>query len=191
MLRNFLGIICITFLVSSNGFSRTAEGFYVTNCDDTIKCRFTLPERLDSIDFVAIQWKVAVYTLDSNKLVLLKPEDIKGYTFTCNRKIYTFISVLNNFKNWKLFRHKYIFLRSEINGSVKVYSYFSYSNTHYTPYNKYVIQKSNGALILINNRKFYKKIKEYFKDNKTIYDKIMSKEYKPNNILSIVNEYNK
>jgi hypothetical protein len=125
--RTFSVFIFLSVFIFKPSYSRTATGYYVTYNNDTVPCRFAIPEIFDSMDLVAIQWKVAAFKADNNKIVVLKPKNIKSYTFTYDYETYTFNSVKNNFSHEQIFPRKLIFIRLIIEDGVKKYSYFFYS----------------------------------------------------------------
>ena len=201
------GFILLLILLSQYGYSKSINvaGSYINLDGDTLDCRFKIPLFKDHkdifhIDFSIIQRKVKVINTDGYKYKLRPNDAISIQFFDYNDNIvYNLISKKDNISIRRHFnKEPRIFLKSEFEGQVKLYSY--YKKRNFPPLGqaffyvsvlswRYYYQIADSGLIKIKRKQFNKELETWSKDCPDLKDK-MNNKFETLNLYGIFNVYN-
>jgi hypothetical protein len=169
MIRKNIGIFVLTLLlglpiiaVSQNKYKK---GYYITLQNDTVQGSVFYKRTND--------WHLAFVT-DNNEKKLLEADEINGYF--CDGKTYKSTSIVSN----KYFIRGTYFLEVKIEGAISLYLY---SGQEY-------IQKHDDDFQRLNSIIKWGIVKEYIKDNASLYSYVNSNEKETLKVDSIIIAYN-
>lgn len=198
-------ITAIVMLFTLSLQAKKIEGKIVFE-NETVNVVFNIPIIMlqDAPNYQKIQQRVQYYDAVGKKQTLW-PEDAKEIQFTYGQENVRMISVVNSIGLGNpLASSNQIFLKLEIDGHLKLYSYF-YSQSSPGMVNpatgimgggysynmdRYVLQKGDGELKKIKGASFKKDMSEYFSDCPSLAQKIENKEFRKDDLESMVNIYN-
>lgn len=198
-----LTIVGLIFTLNSEAKRIKGEIFYE---NDTISVTLKIPMKLftNEPNYETLQNKVKYFDSSGIKKIL-KPDQAKEVRFDYEAENIRMISSINSLKLGNVFsNNSNIFLKLEIDGPIKLFNYY-YSQTSPGMYDgpngmvsvgftfnveKYVLQKGNGELKRHKGLTFRKDMMEHFKDCPELLKKIENKEFRKNDIESIVEYYN-
>lgn len=198
-----LTIVGLIFTLNSEAKRIKGEIFYE---NDTISVTLKIPMKLftNEPNYETLQNKVKYFDSSGIKKIL-KPDQAKEVRFVYEAENIRMISSINSLKLGNVFsNNSNIFLKLEIDGPIKLFNYY-YSQTSPGMYDgpngmvsvgftfnveKYVLQKGNGELKRYKGLTFRKDMMEHFKDCPELLKKIENKEFRKNDIESIVEYYN-
>lgn len=173
---------------------------------DTVDVTFNIPIKFFSGEpnYQKLQYKVRYFDAKGNKITL-RPDDAKEIRFQHNGEIVRMLSRRNTLESGNIFStSSNIFLRLEIDGRLKMFSYY-YTQGSPGMYNpstgmttgggsyeteKYVLQNGNEELKWPRGLSFRKDMMEYFANCPALVKKIEDREFRKNEIESIVLFYN-
>lgn len=180
MKKTFL--ICFV-LLSFNLVSQVTQlndGYYVTNNNDTIKCKFKAKRASigKKINFVNLFFDISVIENGINKN--FKPHEVKSFTvYDIKDTKYKFGSYINEI----------LFVNILIEGCLtlgNVYSYHRYDYS-YIPITAII---KDGLVYRISSYNKKKTIEKLISDSPKILKKWTNKEYKSSDIEQLVKDYN-
>lgn len=174
--------------------------------NDTIDVIFNIRTSLltDEPKYSNLQFKVKFF--DSNgKKKILKPNEAKEIRFTYQGENIRMVSKRNTLELGSIFNlGAYVFLRLKIDGYLKLF-YFYDTQSSSGMYNantgtmsggySYTVtcsalQKGEGELKVPPSLTFKKEMSQYFSECPKLVEKIQSKDYRKNDLESIVRFYN-
>jgi len=201
--------VCVLFafamLLSVNLDAKKIMGKIILS-NDTIVAPLIIPYRFFSFEpsFVKLQSKV-VYIDEYGKRITVHPEDAREFQFTYQSVTVRMVSRFNSIGLGSPFSSSYnIFLEQLIDGDVKLFNYYYTVDTGGT-YNpatggstagipmveeEYIIQKGDGGLMKPRRLSFRKDMTEFFSDCPELSERIENKEYRFNDLVSIIRFYN-
>jgi len=174
--------------------------------NDTVEVMFKIPFKFftQEPNYEKLQVKVKYYNSDGTK-VILRPDDAKEIRFNDGYEDIRMLSRYNSLGIGSIFStSSNIFLRLEIDGNVKLFSYY-YTQSSGGMYNgatgtmtggysysveKYILQKGELELKRTKGLMFRKDMVEYFSDCPELAEKIKEKEFRKGDMISIVRFYN-
>lgn len=200
MLKLYFTIVFILFGLLSFGKSKDAEGYIITNNQDTIYGSFRLKtDRDKKLIYAKTQEKISFFN-EEGKRTVYHPGDIKSFYFFYNLETLTFKSV-PFFKNGDLF----LKVVSE-KGNLRLYQLFPDGDKRLTSVYElaevafstglsgekffFCIFKPNGEVLVMGRHTPKNKIRSFFTDYPELFDKIDSREYKYTDVYRMVREYN-
>ncbi|HSA05027.1 MAG TPA: hypothetical protein P5145_05495 [Tenuifilaceae bacterium] len=173
---------------------------------DTLNVTLDIPIKFLSqeINYTKLQKKVKYYDSNGNK-VTLYPHQAIEIKFKYDYENVRMISVPRNGDLASVFDSEpNIFLKLEIDGKLRMYCYYYYQHSpggmnaatgtmsggaSYST-DKYLLQKENGTIKWPKNLSFRKDMIQYFSDCPELAGKIEKKEFKKDDLDSIVRYYN-
>lgn len=189
-------LLFFLFALLCDSYSQTtAPGYYVTKTNDSVIANIKMPKSIFGVDdFSKFIFKVEV--VDSvNGTKKFKPEDIKGFEFLYNGKLYRFFSqptiTENNLR----------FLQPVILGQKTSLYKFQTVDQNGTPLGSfYTFEKADGTHTFLSTgirslAKFREVLKEFYKDNlevqQLIDSKFQTRTSIQNDMIEIVQAVNK
>jgi len=174
--------------------------------NDTVDVTFNIPVKKisEEINFEKLQLKVTYF--DSNhKKITLKSNQAKEIRFQDGSHMIRMVSRRNSLMLGSIYTmDTTIFLKIEIDGNLKLFTYYGSSGGMYgsaggmpimtggsiTTVQTYILQKGDGPLIKPYKLTFRSDMKKYLSDCPALIEKIDSKEFRNADIESIVLFYN-
>lgn len=174
--------------------------------NDTIDVTFNIPIKFftQEPNFEKLQYKVKYFDSTGIKIVL-RPDNAKEIQFKYEDENVRMLSRYNSLGLGNIFSMSTnIFLKLEIDGELKLFSYY-YTQRSAGTYNastgmmtggysysveRYILQKGNGELKRPKGLTFKKDMLEYFSDCPKLVEKIESKDFRKDDLESIVRFYN-
>ena len=205
-MRNLFTIVWLIFINSNIYADWNVDGYYINNKNDSIKCTFIFKIGFLSTEpnYIAEQFKIDIIVNGNKKLTLI-PDTAKAFVIkeTSLRK---FVSVKNDFglPEGLFSSHKpYVFLEIVLEDYLKLYTgYYRASSssmgangtmTSYSyPSSKDYIQKGDYSIVELEwrNWKFRNQMCELLSDNPELVYKIRNKEYKYEDRVKLIRDYN-
>ena len=191
-------ILLIVFLASLSlqSHARKVKGYYLDSQLDTFHVTFNIHiSPPNDVDARYLHNGLTFWDSNDNQRIL-KPHQAKSFSFTYNNKDYNFISCqdyLNLSKHVVKKSSTYLFLKLEVEGSMRLLSYtytqhvgidFSYSTTIM------IYQRTNDLLFSPKPMAYKKSLVKYFADCPEVQDKIKSNFFGKGDDLEIVRVYN-
>ncbi len=204
-MRKVYLLIALGFILTLNTEAKKIKGKILFQ-NDTIDVIFIIPFKFfdQEPNYVTLQNKVQ-YLDSKGENVILRPNQAKEIRFKYGDEEIRMLSRFNSLDLGDLLpRNDYIFLKLELDGNLKLFSYYypQYSTGMYSAatnsmsmgysFNeeKYILQKGNGELKKPVRLKFKKDIIEYIADCPALVQKIESKEFRNYDLEFIVQFYN-
>ncbi len=185
---------------------------------DTLEVVFNIPLKLiaRTPDFVSLQRGVTYYNAEGKKVKVL-PDHAKAFSFVFKDNVITMLSCRNEFEDLYIQpllsfkeRQKNIFLKLEINGKLKLFTYYESRQSYGAPmpanpaapggmffapgiaYTKTysVLQKGNGHIEKPKAISFRKDMMYYFHDCPELVDRLKQREYTKSKLQELVLFYN-
>jgi hypothetical protein len=198
-------LLLIGMLVSLSLQAKKVEGKIVF-ANETLDVVFNIPINIleDAPNYEKIQLKVKYYDASGEKWTL-RPEDAQEIQFTYGQEHVRMISVSNAIGLGGAFvSSPKIFLKLEIDGHLKLFAYFYTQSTpgmanpatgimtggYSFRLDRYILQKGEGQLKKVKSASFKRDISEYLSDCPMLVQKIENKEFKKDDIESVVRFYN-
>lgn len=201
MNKYYLVIVLFLMTLISFGKSKnTAEGYIITQKQDTIYGYFKLKTDKDKkIIYSKTQERIRFYDQDGKKFIY-EAGSIKSFYFYYDFETLTFTTV-PYFKNGQLFMkvisekgflNLYKFYPNGERGLANVYELaeFAYSLGDFGEKFFFYIIKPNGEILLMGKHTPKRIIHSFFADYPTLAEKIDSREYKYSDVYRMVREYN-
>ncbi|MFZ5940206.1 MAG: hypothetical protein ACOYXB_06495 [Bacteroidota bacterium] len=174
--------------------------------DDTIDVTFNIPINFftQEPNYEKLQYKVKYFDSAGRKIVL-KLDNAKEIQFKYEYENVRMLSRFNSIGLGNIFSMSTnIFLKLEMDGKLKLFSYYytQHSGGTYNSFTgmstggysysveKYILQKENGELMRPVGLSFKKDMIDYFSDCPSLVEKIESKEFRKNDLESMVRYYN-
>ncbi len=179
------------------GTKPTSEGYYITNNGDTSRVAFYIKINLigGGLNDVGMQGYIKFIDKAGGKGKII-PDEVKEYAFEYLNKKYVYQTVK---MTWNPYFPSNTFLRLEIEGKCKLYTYFQHEQRSHMLVNDPVVQKnkSNPYLLVdnlagkfISNQLNQGTLNEYFSDCPQLCKKLNEKEFSRSKPDEIVEFYN-
>lgn len=204
-MRKLIFITVIGLIFTLRLEAKKIEG-QIFNKNDTVNVTMNIPIKFftQEPNYEKLQYKIKYFDSTGVKKVL-RPEDAVEIRFTYEYEKIRMLSRQNTLGLGNIFSmSSNIFLRIEIDGDLKLFNYY-YTQSSPEMYNastgittggysysveKYILQKGDGELKRPKGLAFKKDMIEYFSDCPELVDKIESKDFRKNDLESIVRFYN-
>lgn len=197
-MKKIFSFITILFLVSFPTYASQVKGMIIRKTD-TLNVMFIIP--FTGIDCSDIQYGIKYIDNSGNK-VKLKPSDAKEVRFEYESDTIRMLSRFDNI-SYNSDGSEKIFLKLEIDGTIKLFSYFvshsymsapsgpggigmMYSSTSH----KYVLQKGYADLVQYSKINFKDDLPVFLKKCPDLVKMIQNKVYIKSDIERIINYYN-
>lgn len=177
--------------------ARKVKGYYLNNTYDTSYVTFEIPIIApNDVDFRYLHDGVSFW-LDNERTQKINPHDAKEIVFTYNKVTYRLISCqdyLNLSKKVVKRSTHFIFLKLEVEGNMRLYSY-TYTQ-HVSMDFDYkasimVFQRKNDLLFVAKPMGQIRSLKKYFEDCPNVLDKLKKNELEKGDEIEMVKIYNK
>ncbi len=177
-------------------FSREAQGYYIDLMNDTFNVRFNIPITDKNEPYIQYL-HFGVKFLDKNNVPReMKPHQAKEIRFVYNNKTTRLIAhadYLNLGQKMFKSRKTYIFLKLEVKGKLKLFSYYhtQHVSMDFSFQSKMMIfQKGNDLLFIPSNMRFRRSMKKYLKDCPEVVKRLKLKLYGKGDEIEIAKAYN-
>ena len=193
-----ISFLIILLLVSFSTYASQVKGIIIRKTD-TLHVIFVIP--LTGIDYSSIQYGIKYIDSSENK-VKLKPSDAKEIRFEYEGDTIRMLSRFDNI-SYNSDGSEKIFLKLEIDGAIKLFSYFvsnSYMSSPSRPggtmimygntSHKYVLQKGYADLVQYSKMNFKDDLPIFLKKCPDLVKMIQNKVYVKSDIERIVTYYN-
>ncbi|MGB0861560.1 MAG: hypothetical protein ACPG19_01860 [Saprospiraceae bacterium] len=189
-------IVVFTLLCHTSTFARFVQGYFINLTDDTLKVQFDIPiSQTNTPDIRSIHF--GVHFLDPNDIEReLKPHQAKEVCFQYNNEMTRLISHIDHLNlEKKIFKKKktYVFLKLEVEGNLRLYSFYytQHVNMDFSYKSKFMIfQKKQGLLYLPKRMGFRKAMMKYLEDCPKVYERLKLKMYGKGDEIEITEDYN-
>ncbi len=153
------------------------SGFYVTALGDTVRARIKIGSR----NMLCRYFEV----VDNYRVLRLYPDSI--CTWGYDNKLFVSRTLISGYQKEKRF------VQVIKPGYLSLYTFYQKGLDSYGYYNSqfFFFQKGDGELLEITPENFRKKISDYLSENMLLSQKIKKREYRMDDLLKIVEEYNK
>jgi len=199
-MKNTLILVLLILLSSYTLHAKKITGTILFE-NDTMEVTFKIPYKLimQEPNYEKIQYTIKYFDQDGKKHVI-RPSKAKEIRFENGYEEVRMLSRKNNLR----LGSKYIFLKLEIEGKVKLFNYF-YSSRSGGTYNgttgmytagtsysveRYILQKENEELKRPKSFSFRKDMMEYFYDCPDLVKLIEDREFRNYELELIVRYYN-
>ncbi len=200
----FIVVIGLTFTFKIDAKKIAGQIFYE---NDTVNVTINIPVKFftQEPNYEKLQYKIKYFDSQGIKKVL-RPIDAKEIRFTFEYEKVRMLSRKNTLGLGNILSmSSNIFLRIKIDGDLKLFNYY-YTQRSPGMYNsstgvttggysydveKFILQKGNGELKRPKELTFKKDMIKYFDDCLELSKKIESKEFRKNDLESIVRYYNR
>jgi hypothetical protein len=198
-------LIVIGLILTINLEAKKIEGRIIFK-NDTIDVILNIPIKFftQEPNYEKLQYKVK-YIDSTGKKITLIPDNVKEVQFRYDFQDIRLLSRFNSLGSRSIFSSSAnILLKLEIDGTVKLFSFY-YTQRSPGMYNPstgattggfsyseegYVLQKGDDDLKGITRLSFKKDMAEYFKDCPTLVKKIVDRDFRKDDLVSIVRFYN-
>jgi len=206
-MKKLLFLLVTVFFLNTNSEAKKIPGYFINNNDDTVYVTFSVPVNLfrQEIKMERLQEKIRYY--DSlNNSNNLKPGNASELVMINSGDTIRMLSRANNLGLGSFASRKAIFLWLIKDGPLQLFKYYESqasapcfdhtSNTVSGGYvyetEKYILQKRGQPLFRTRNKvSFRKDMTDYLSDCPELAKKIENKQYRSDDMLLIVEEYNK
>jgi len=195
MNKTLFGVMFFT-LISTQAFSRNIQGFYINNSGDTSKVIFDIPIAAPNNPKIKNLHFGINYRDQNDVLRSIKPHQAKEVVFIYNNKVTRLLSRTDHLNlSHKMFKKgkSYIFLKLEVDGKLKLFSYYhtQHVSMDFSYESKMMIfQKGNDLLFIPNNYRFRKSIRKFLNDCPELVKKIKKRLYGKGDEVEIARLYN-
>jgi hypothetical protein len=182
--------------LSQQAHALKVKGYYLDNQLDTNFVSFEIPiVPPNKVDVLRLHDGLTFFDSNDNERAL-KPHQAKAFFFTYDDVDYHFVACqdyLNLSKKLVKSASTYLFLRLEVEGSMRLFSYtytqhvgidFSYPTT------MMVYKRKNDLFFVPKPMSYKKSLIDYFEDCKEIQDKIKYNFFETDDDIEIVKLYN-
>lgn len=142
---------CILGTGSLYASDKTADGYYITNANDTLRATFKVHTDFGGNLSISTHQSTEVKIVDAlGKKAKLRAKDIKKYNFEFDNKYYTFVAVP---MSWQPAFPFMIFLYEEVSGYCQLFKYFQTNNSVAGRHEKVespVFRKNGGECYLVD-----------------------------------------
>ncbi len=202
MKKVFLLIAVTLMIFISAEAAKKIEGYIHYNNNRKEKVTFLIPFISLNSEPAYVDLQQQIKYLVGKEKVILKADDVMEISFSINGQEIRMISVYDNFQTM-LTASSMIFLKLEVDGPVRLYSYYSTTSSQgmvsangnvsvgriYTTAHL-VVQRDNGKLVRPLPLSFREDMMEFFADCTELVDKIDKKILILSDLKIIVAEYN-
>jgi predicted Zn-ribbon and HTH transcriptional regulator len=198
-------LVVIGLILSFKLEAKKIEGRIIFE-NDTIDVTFNIPIKFftQEPNYEKLQYKVKYFDSAGNKIIL-RPDKAKEIQFKYEYENVRMLSRYNSLGLGNIFSMSTnIFLKLEIDGELKLFNYY-YTQHSAGAYNastgmmtggysyrveRLILQKGNGELKRPKGLTFKKDMINYFSDCPKLVEKIESKDFRKDDLESIVRFYN-
>ena len=204
-MKRLLILITIGLFFTLKLEAKKVEGRIITN-NDTVDVVFNIPVNFFTRkpNYEQLQYKIRYIDLTGKKQTL-RPDNANEIQFFYRDEHVRLLSKVNSIGLGRILSSdRSIFLKLEIDGRVKLFSYYyserspdmndvsagTVTGGHTYTVERYVLQKEDGELKRPRELTFRKDMADYFSDCTQLAEKILNKEFNRNDLSAIVNYYN-
>jgi predicted Zn-ribbon and HTH transcriptional regulator len=204
-MKYLTALVIITLIITTNLEAKKIEGIIYSE-NDTTNVIFSIPFRFlkKEPNYEKLQYKAKYWDSNGEKITL-RPHHAKEIQFKHNHETIRMLSRHNSLGLLHPFsKSSNIFLKLKIDGTQKLFHYYYTQHAAGTNYNssgmpsggysysveRYVLQKGDEQIKRPSGLTFKKDMKEYFKDCKALVEKIDNKEFRRDDLDSMVEFYN-
>jgi hypothetical protein len=193
-------------VLCSTAQARKIRGQIIDWQGKSIDVIFNIPFKLLSStpNYEKMQYRIVYYDAKGQKIVM-KPHEAQEITFVHNNQEIRMLSHVNTIGAGSIFSNNtHIFLKLEIDGKLRLYSFFYTQNSGgmYSPatggysagvaysVENYILQKDNSGLVQPRGISFRKDMSVFFQDCPSVAKRIQERDLRKGDLEIIVKMYN-